>query len=72
MKKGKEEGKKEGIIKGKEEGIIEGKEEGIIEGEEKGREKAMITVAKKMKEMKRPVEEIAKLTNIPKEKIMEL
>jgi hypothetical protein len=25
-----------------------------------------------MKEMKRPVEEIAKLTNIPKEKIMEL
>jgi predicted transposase/invertase (TIGR01784 family) len=47
-------------------------EKGIEKGIEKDRNDAMITVAKKMKEIKMPVEEIVKLTNIPKEKITKL
>jgi predicted transposase/invertase (TIGR01784 family) len=49
-----------------------GIEEGIEKGRKEGREEAMIIVAKKMKEIERPVEEIAKLTNMSKEKIMNL
>jgi predicted transposase/invertase (TIGR01784 family) len=39
---------------------------------EEGREKEKIEIAKKMKETKVPVEEIAKLTNMSKEKVMKL
>jgi predicted transposase/invertase (TIGR01784 family) len=38
----------------------------------KGKEEAIFMLAKKMKKMKKPVEEIVELTNIPKEKIMKL
>jgi predicted transposase/invertase (TIGR01784 family) len=54
----------------------EGREKGIEEGREKGRkegiEKEKIEIAKKMKETKIAIEEIAKLTNMSKEKIMKL
>jgi predicted transposase/invertase (TIGR01784 family) len=46
--------------------------EGIEKGREEGMKKAMITIAKRMKEMKEPIEKIAKLTNLSKEEIMNL
>jgi predicted transposase/invertase (TIGR01784 family) len=45
---------------------------GKKEGKEEGIEETIFMLAKKMKKMKKPVEEIVELTNIPKEKIMKL
>ena len=69
VKKGKEEGlkqgKEEGLKQGKEEGLKQGKEEGLKQGEKESKEK----IAKKLLEMKVPIEQIIKATELTKEEI---
>ena len=80
MAKGREEGmakgREEGMAKGREEGMAKGREEGMAKGREegmaKGREEGILAVARKMKQKGRSVEEIADLTDLPKEEIERL
>ena len=65
----REKGAKEGIKQGKEEGIKQGKEEGLKLGEEKGRTEEKVEIAKRLVELKMPLEEIEKITGLSKEEI---
>ena len=58
----------DGIEKGRKEGIAEGMEKGI----EQGAYNTKLETAKKLLGMSFPPEQIAKATNLPLEKIMEL
>jgi len=66
--KGLREGRKLGIKEGKEEGI----KEGIKEGLEEGKKESKIEIAKKMKEEKIDIEQIARITNLTVEEIKKL
>lgn len=66
--KGLREGRKLGIKEGKEEGI----KEGIKEGIEEGKKESKIEIAKKMKEEKIDIEQIARITNLTVEEIKKL
>ena len=68
IRRGREEGKAEGLAEGKAEGLAEGKAEGLEEG--RAEEKAEI--AKKMLEENIEIETIIKLTGLTKEKIENL
>ena len=73
LKRGKEEGlkrgKEEGLKQGKEEGLKQGKEEGLKQGKEEGMKQKQYDIAKKMKYMNKPIQEIIELTELSKEEI---
>ena len=68
LEKGIEIGKKQGIEKGRE----EGREEGIEQGMEQGREEEKFQTAKRLKELKVPIQTIAEATNLSIKEIEEL
>ena len=84
IKRGREEGKAEGLAEGKAEGLAEGKAEGLAEGKaeglaegkaeglEEGRAEEKAEIAKKMLEENIEIETIIKLTGLTKEKIENL
>ncbi|SIQ34879.1 conserved hypothetical protein (putative transposase or invertase) [Alkalispirochaeta americana] len=65
--KGKAEGKEEGLQQGIEQGIEQGREEGREEERAKRLESA-----RRLKDRKMPLEEIAEITNLTPEEIQEL
>ena len=72
LKKGRIEGKEEGLEEGEQKGLkkgrIEGKEEGLEEGEQKGLKK----VALKMKQKGMSLSKISEITGLSKEEIKKL
>ena len=65
----REKGTKEGLKQGKEEGLKQGKEEGLKQGKEEGLRQKQYEIAKKMKYMNKPIEEIIEVTELSKEEI---
>ena len=70
--KGLEEGRAEGLEEGRAKGLEEGRAEGLEEGRAEGRAEGTLAVARKMKAKGKSLEEIAELTDLPVEDIMEL
>ena len=60
-RKGREEGRAEGLAEGRE----EGRAEGLAEGREEGREEGIRATARKMKELGSPLEFISQVTGLP-------
>ena len=71
-KDGWQEGRAEGLEKGREEGLEKGREEGLEKGLEKGREEAIITNARKMKELGMTTDIIAQVTGLSADEIEQL
>ena len=71
-KQGIEQGIEQGREEGREEGIEQGREEGIEQGREEGIEKGKIQTAKRLKELKVPIQTIAEATNLSVQKIIKL
>ena len=63
---------REGLAEGIEQGIEKGIEQGIEQGIERGAEKTKIETAKKLLKEGLPVEQIARCTDLPLEKVQEL
>ena len=61
-----------GEEKGKKDGIEIGKKDGIKIGEKSGQKKEKLAVAKKMKEINIPIEQIMQVTELSKEEIEKL
>ena len=76
MKKGLEKGMKQGVKQGMEEGMKQGLEEGMKQGVKKGIEEGIkqksIEAAKEGLKMNLTIIQIAKLTGLSEEKILEL
>ena len=70
--KGRVEGRAEGLEEGRAKGLEEGRAEGLEEGRAEGRAEGTLAVARKMKAKGKSLEEIAELTDLPVEDIMEL
>ena len=66
------EGLAEGIEQGISQGIEQGIQQGIEQGIEQGAEKTKIETAKKLLKEGLPVEQIARCTDLPLEKVQEL
>lgn len=62
----------EGLAEGKAEGIAEGRAEGLVEGKAEGIKENLELIARKMLQEKCDIELIMKITNLDKEKILEL
>ena len=75
-KEAKEEGREEGRAEGLAEGLAEGHEKGLAEGHEKGLAeglaKGVLAVARRMKELGLPIEQISNATNLPTDQIEKL
>ena len=69
IKQGFEKGIKQGIEKGIKQGIEKGTKQGIEKGIEKGKKEEQVKIAKKMLEMKIPIEQIIDITKLTKEEI---
>jgi len=69
---GLNEGKAIGISEGKAIGISEGKTIGISEGKAIGKKEKQKEIAKKMLELKMPIEQIKEITDLSKEEINQL
>ncbi|MBO5116791.1 MAG: PD-(D/E)XK nuclease family transposase, partial [Treponema sp.] len=72
MKKGMEEGMKQGVKQGMEEGMKQGIEKGMKQGIEEGIKQKSIEAAKEGLKMNLTIIQIAKLTGLSEEKILEL
>ena len=72
LKRGREEGMKEGLEKGLEQGREEGREEGLEEGLKKGREEGKKEIARSLKSMNLPIEQIMQATGLTEEEIKQL
>ena len=68
----KQSGLEKGIEIGKKQGLEQGIEKGIEQGMEKGREEEKFQTAKRLKELKVPIQTIAEATNLSIQKIEEL
>ena len=70
------EGKAAGMAEGREEGRVEGRIEGLKEGKEEGKEEGRteekMKVARSLKEMGLPVDQISKATGLSRDEIMKL
>ena len=64
--------REEGIKEGKEEGIKQGIKQGMKEGMKEGRQEEKIEIAKKMKENGINIDVIVEITQLDKEKILQL
>ena len=69
IKQGIEKGIKQGIEKGIKQGIEKGIKQGIEKGIEKGKKEEQVKIAKKLLEMKIPIEQIIDITKLTKEEI---
>ena len=67
--KGEAKGMKEGLEKGIEQGMQKGIEKGIQEGIKNGKRRQQENVARKLLEMKMPIEKIIEITELSKEEI---
>ena len=72
MERGMEKGREEGMEKGREEGMEKGRAEGMEKGMEKGRVEGLFQSALNFLKMGFSVEDVARGTGLPREKIMEL
>jgi len=71
-REGLAEGIEQGIEQGISQGIEQGIQQGIEQGIERGAEKTKIETAKKLLKEGLPVEQIARCTELPLEKVQEL
>ena len=73
MRKGKmeglEEGKKQGLEEGKKQGLEEGKKQGLEEGKKQGARENAISIARNLKRLGLPDNEIAQATGLPIEEV---
>ena len=72
VKKGMEEGMKQGIEKGMKQGLEEGMKQGVKKGIEEGIKQKSIEIAEEGLKMNLTIIQIAKLTGLSEEKILEL
>ena len=72
MEKGVKKGREEGMERGRAEGREKGRAEGMERGMEKGRVEGLFQSALNFLKMGLSVEDVARGTGLPKEKIMEL
>ena len=74
-KQGLEEGKKQGLEEGKKQGLEEGKKQGLEEGKKQGLEEGriqLLSVARNLLRSGMDVEEVCRLTGLPREEIERL